>query len=77
MASISISTSRGLAGVKASDYTTGTLAPNAGDIELRFNTTDTNSKPLTQKDVVLALDMFKRQIEGSKTGAFGAYILSP
>jgi hypothetical protein len=77
MAALSISISRGAAGTNGSDYTTGVLTPNAGDIELRFNTTDTNGKALTQKDVILALDMFKRQIEASKLGAFAAYILSP
>ena len=75
MAAVSIAISRGSAGVKATDYTTGTSAPGAGDIELRFNTTDTNSRPLIVKDVVLALDMFARQLEAGPLGAFGNYPL--
>lgn len=67
--------SRDAAGVKATDYTTGTSAPGTGDIELRFNTTDTNSKALTVKDVVLALDIFARQLEAGPLGAFGNYPL--
>ena len=63
--------------VKATDYTTGTLTPNAGDIELRMNVTDTNGKAVTREDVILALDMFKRQIDAGKLGAFGNYILAP
>jgi hypothetical protein len=77
MASISISTSRGLAGQKQTDYVTGTLATNAGDIELRINVLDGAGNAVTRKDVVLALDMFARQIEGGKTGAFGTTILAP
>jgi hypothetical protein len=77
MASISISTSRGLAGVKQTDYVTGTLATNAGDIELRVNVLDGQGNPVTRKDVILALDMFARQIENGKLGAFGNYILAP
>jgi hypothetical protein len=77
MAALSISISRGSAGVKATDYTTGTSAPGTGDVELRFNTTDTNSKPLTRLDVLNAVDMFKRQIEAGKLGAFGNYVLAP
>jgi hypothetical protein len=77
MASISISTSRGLAGTKATDYTVGTLATNAGDIELRVNVLDGNGNPVTRKDVILALDSFARQIENGKLGAFGNYVLAP
>jgi hypothetical protein len=77
MSALSISISRGAAGVKATDYTTGTLTPNAGDIELRMNVTDTNGKAVTREDVILALDMFKRQIDAGKLGAFGNYILAP
>jgi hypothetical protein len=77
MAALSISISRGAAGVSATDYTTGTLAPNAGDIELRFNTTDTNSKNLTRLDVINALQMFVRQIDAGKLGAFVNTVLAP
>jgi hypothetical protein len=77
MASISISINRGAAGQKQTDYSVGTLATNAGDIELRVNVLDANSNPVTRKDVILALDMFARQIEGGKTGAFTTNILAP
>jgi hypothetical protein len=77
MASLSISISRGSAGVKISDYTTGTLMPGAGDVELRMNVTDTNGKAVTRLDVITALDMFTRQIENGKLGAFGNYVLAP
>jgi hypothetical protein len=77
MAAVSISISRGVAGLKISDYTTGTLTPNAGDIELRFNTTDTNGHGLTRQDVQLALDMFYRQLNAGTLGAFGNYPLNP
>ena len=77
MAALSIAISRGSAGVKLTDYTTGTSVPGSGDIELRFNTTDTNGKAVTRLDVLNVVDMFKRQIENGKLGAFGNYILAP
>ena len=36
MASVSLSLPKGADGLRASDFTTGVLAQNAGDIELRF-----------------------------------------
>jgi hypothetical protein len=63
MAAISFSTTRGVDGFKISDFTFGTLAPNAGDVEFRFNTTDTNSAVLTRKDLVQILEAFTRVIE--------------
>jgi hypothetical protein len=77
MSALSISISRGAAGVKATDYTTGTLVPNAGEIELRIQVLDGQSKPVTRLDVVNALSMFARQIEAGKLGAFGTTILAP
>jgi hypothetical protein len=78
MAAISISIQRGSAGQKFTDYTTGTLAPNgSADIELRVQVLDGQSNPITRKDVILALDMFARQIEAGKVGAFGNYVLAP
>jgi hypothetical protein len=77
MASISISINRGAAGQKQTDYTVGTLTPNANDIELRVNVLDGNSNPVTRKDVILALGMFVRQLEGGKTGAFTTNVLAP
>jgi hypothetical protein len=66
MAAISLSLNRGVDGFKISDFTVGTSAPGAGDIELRYNTTDTNSKNLTRKDVILACEAFRRVLEEGK-----------
>lgn len=63
MAAISFSISRGVPGTKISDITVGTSAPGTGDIELRYNTTDANSKALTRQDIKLALEAFERAIE--------------
>jgi hypothetical protein len=66
MAGISLSLSRGVSGFKISDFTVGTSTPGTGDIELRYNTTDTNSKNLTRKDVILACMAFIRALEEGK-----------
>ncbi len=65
MAALSISIAHGAAGMKMSDFTTGTLAPNAGDVEVRYNTTDTNSKNILQHEVIIALKTIIRQLETS------------
>lgn len=62
MAAISLSISRGVGGFKISDFTVGTSAPGAGDIELRYNTTDTNAAVLTRKDIIIALEAFERAL---------------
>lgn len=63
MAGISISISHGVEGTAPSDFTVGTSTPGAGDIEVRWNTTDTNSNTLTKKDVVLGLMALIRAVE--------------
>lgn len=63
MAGVSLSISRGVAGFKFSDITVGTSTPGAGDTELRFNTNDTNGKPQTRKDIIIALKAFTRALE--------------
>lgn len=63
MAGISLSISRGVTGMKLSDFTVGTSVPGAGDTELRFNTNDTNGKPQTRKDIVLACKAFILALE--------------
>lgn len=63
MAGISVSISRGVEGFKFIDFTIGTSTPGVGDIELRFNTLDTNSVNLTRKDVINALEAFRRVLE--------------
>lgn len=67
MTAVSLSISRGTDGMKISDFTVGTSAPGTGDIELRFNLTDTNSKALFEKDVVLACKAFIRALEWGGT----------
>lgn len=62
MTAVSLSISRGVDGFKISDFTVGTSAPGAGDIELRFQLLDTNSKPLLEKDVILACEAFIRAL---------------
>lgn len=62
MAAVSYSINRGAGGFKISDFTHGTLAPNANDIELRVNTTDANSAAMHPLDVVKALDQFRAAI---------------
>jgi hypothetical protein len=63
MAGISLSLGRGVEGTKISDLTVGTSTPGAGDTELRFNTNDTNGKPQTRKDIILACKAFIRALE--------------
>lgn len=65
MTAISISINRGTQGFKISDFTVGTLAPNANDFELRFNITDANSANITMKNVVEALEAFQRAVEAT------------
>lgn len=66
MAGISLSISRGVDGFKISDITAGTSTPGTGDTELRFNTNDTNGKPQTRKDIIIALEAFRRALEEGK-----------
>lgn len=74
MAAVSISIAHGAGGLKMSDFTVGTLAPNAGDVEVRFNTTDTNSKNISHHEVVIKLREIIRQLE---TGGPSAINLMP
>jgi hypothetical protein len=60
MTAVSFQMYRGVDGFKMSDVTVGTNAPAAEDIELRFNLLDQNGNQLTQKDVVIALEAFRR-----------------
>lgn len=63
MTAVSFSISRGVSGFKMSDVTVGTSAPGTGDIELRFNVLDTNSKNMNDKDLILAVKAFQRWLE--------------
>lgn len=70
MTAVSLSISRGTDGMKISDFTVGTSAPGTADVELRFNLTDTNSKALTEKDVILACKAFIRALEWGGNNVF-------
>lgn len=62
MTAVSLSMSRGVQGTKMSDVTVGTSAPGSGDIEFRFNVTDTNGKNMNDKDLIIALLAFQRYL---------------
>ena len=62
MAAKSYSINRGAGGFKISDFTHGTLVPNANDIELRINTTDQNGAAMLTRDIVKALRQFEAAI---------------
>lgn len=63
MTAVSFSMSRGVDGFKMSDVTVGTSAPGAGDVELRFNVTDTNSKNMNDCDLIRIIKAFQRWLE--------------
>ncbi len=63
MTAISLSLPHGVSGLKNSDFTVGTLTPNAGDFEVRLNNLDTNSKTISRLDMIIALKMFIRALE--------------
>jgi hypothetical protein len=63
MAAISLSLAHGQFGNNISDFTVGTLAPNAGDFEVRLNTTDSNSKNISHYEMIVALRAFIRALE--------------
>jgi hypothetical protein len=67
MTAVSLSISRGVSGTTMTDFTVGTSAPGSGDIELRYNTTDTNSKNLNREDIYMALKAFQRAIQQGGT----------
>lgn len=63
MTAISLSLAHGAAGMKISDFTVGTLTPNAGDFEVRLNNFDTNSKTISRLEMITALKAFIRALE--------------
>jgi len=63
MTAFSISVAQGAAGQKMSNFTAGTLAPNAGDVEVRCNNTNTNGKNISDHEIVMMLRDIIRQIE--------------
>jgi hypothetical protein len=69
MTAFSLSLSHGASGMKMIDFTVGTLAPNAADVEVRCNNTDTNSHNITDHDIVILLRAIIRQIENGGVSA--------
>ncbi len=67
MAAISLSMKRGAAGFTGSDFTAGTLAPNADDIEIRINTTDAAGGAVSRLDVRLFLVAIERALTAGTT----------
>lgn len=57
-----IAINRGKTGTKISDFTFGTSSSSSSDIELRIADVDGQSKVMTDKDVILALEAFRMAI---------------
>lgn len=74
MAGFSISVKQGAAGLSMSSYTIGTLTPNADDVEVRVNNLNSNSKNISNHEVVVMLRNIIRVIE---TGGPSAINLIP
>jgi len=70
MTAVSLALSRGLDGMKISDFTVGTTAPSTGDIQLSFQLLDGQSKALTEKDVILACEAFIRALKWGGNNIF-------
>jgi hypothetical protein len=75
MTAVSLSLTRGQQGFKMSDFTVGALAPNAGDIELRFQVLDANGKNINDEDLIIALLAFRRILQ--QNGVTVALISQP
>jgi hypothetical protein len=69
MTAVSISLAQGKSGMLMSDFTIGTSAPGAGDVEVRFNNTDTNGKNILDHEIVILLRAIIRQIENGGPSA--------
>jgi hypothetical protein len=67
MAAQSLSLSHGVSGMKISDFTAGTSAPGTGDFELRWNTSNTNSKNISREEIIIALKAFERALQQGGT----------
>ena len=60
MTAVSFSMSRGVDGFKMSDVTVGTSAPGSGDVEIRFNVLDGQSKNMNDLDLIKIVKAFER-----------------
>lgn len=71
MTAVSLQVQRGFAtmasgtgtGAGNAQITVGTTAPGANDIQFCWNQTDANGKNITRKDLILALELFRRAIQ--------------
>lgn len=65
MTAVSFSMNRetGGFGFKMSDVTVGSLAPNAGDVEMRFQVLDGQSKNMNDLEIILIMKAFIRWLE--------------
>jgi hypothetical protein len=57
-----VAINRGIDGFKISDFTRGTSSSASSDFEFRVGDVDANGKTPTRKDIVVALESFKRSI---------------
>ncbi len=57
-----VAINRGLDGFKISDFTRGVSTSASSDFELRVADVDAQGKTMTRKDIVVALESFKRSI---------------
>jgi hypothetical protein len=71
MTAVSLSVKRGVDGFTISDVVISNLAPNANDIELRFQLLDANSVALSREDVVV------RAFNAFRTAILNASLQSP
>lgn len=58
-----VAINRGTDGFKISDFTFGTSSSASSDVELRIADVDGQSKVMTRKDIIIALEAFERAIE--------------
>jgi hypothetical protein len=77
MTTVSLSVKRGVDGFTISDVVISNLAPNANDVELRFQLLDSNSVALTKEDVIVrALGAFRTAIlNGSLQVPAGTFVI--
>lgn len=73
MASHYLSINRGQPGFTDSDFAYGTSSTATSDIELRM----LDGKGLTEKDVLLALEAFKRFLVQTNVHITGTFLITP
>jgi hypothetical protein len=62
MTAVSFSMYHGVDGFQMSDVRVGASAPGTGDVEFRFNVTDTNGNNLNHGDLYRILKAFERWV---------------